>query len=123
MKFNEDFNTGNYHLRRYGDGWIQINDKRLTTGFILTPAILIETWEPEKFNDLRVDHLQPALAIQAEIILIGTGKNQQLPTADIHRTLVQQGTGFEIMSTDAACRTYNVLTSEDRSVTALLFPL
>ena len=35
--------------------------------------------------------------------------------------LTQAGIGLEIMDTAAACRTYNILMSEDRNVVAALF--
>jgi uncharacterized protein len=31
--------------------------------------------------------------------------------------------GFEVMTTDAACRTFNVLVSESRNVAAMLIPV
>jgi uncharacterized protein len=38
----------------------------------------------------------------------------------ISAEIMQHGSGIEIMSTDAACRTYNVLLGEDRNVLAAL---
>jgi uncharacterized protein len=34
--------------------------------------------------------------------------------------IMSRGVGFEVMATRAACRTYNVLTAEDRRVVAAL---
>ena len=34
----------------------------------------------------------------------------------------RRGIGIEVMSTDAACRTFNVLVSEGRKVVAALLP-
>jgi uncharacterized protein len=33
---------------------------------------------------------------------------------------MERGIGFEVMATDAACRTFNVLAAEDRRVVAVL---
>ena len=53
-------------------------------------------------------------------MLLGTGATQRFPhprlTAPLHRAHV----GLEVMDTRAACRTYNILVAEGRSVTAAL---
>jgi uncharacterized protein len=35
--------------------------------------------------------------------------------------LINSGIGFEIMNTQAACRTFNILMADDRNVVAALF--
>lgn len=42
-------------------------------------------------------------------------------SGSVVQALVQHGIGFEIMRTDAACRTYNVLSSEARRIVAAFF--
>lgn len=124
MKFNEDAESGLYLLKSYGDGWIQINDKRIESGFILGSSVLITEELPAAFHDLEVHHLATLFtqSADADIILIGTGKAQKLPKPDIHQALISHGRGFEFMTTAAACRTYKILNAESRSVLALLFP-
>jgi len=53
-------------------------------------------------------------------MLIGTGTVQRFPDPVALRPLIEAGIGFEIMSTPAACRTYNILVAEDRQVVAAL---
>ncbi len=55
--------------------------------------------------------------------LIGTGQHQVFlpPATQMH--FYRNGTGFEVMTTDAACRTFNVLAAEGRQVVAALLPL
>ena len=65
--------------------------------------------------------LEPLLKAQANVILIGTGKTQQFPSAAIWQKLVANGVGFEVMTTDSACRTYNVLLGDARKVAAAFF--
>jgi len=59
----------------------------------------------------------------AQIVLIGTGAQQQFLPADVLQTLTLAGVGVETMSTPAAARTYNILMMEGRRVVAALFPL
>nr|CAA6820875.1 MAG: Unknown protein [uncultured Thiotrichaceae bacterium] len=122
MKFSEEPTGKYFHLQSYGDGWIQVNQRRIERGFIISADTLSENWEPQLYADLKPEHLTEVFALHTELILIGTGKNQQLPAKDIHKTLIQNQIGFEFMTTDAACRTYNVLLSESRNVAAILFP-
>ena len=65
--------------------------------------------------------LEPLFAGGAEVILIGSGATQAFPPAAVWQALVQHGIGFEVMRTDAACRTYNVLSSEARRIVAAFF--
>ena len=60
-------------------------------------------------------HLPPArcaaLSASAKTVLRPTGATQALASGRI---------GLEVMDLNAACRTYNILVSEDRRVTAAL---
>ncbi|CAA6815647.1 MAG: Unknown protein [uncultured Thiotrichaceae bacterium] len=122
MKFSEDSAEGHYHIQSYGEGWIQANQRRMERGFIIHTDRIIDSWEPLRYADLQPEHLADVFKLQAKLILIGTGEYHQLPTPEIHKALIQQQIGFEFMTTDAACRTYNVLLSEFRDVAAVLFP-
>ena len=55
---------------------------------------------------------------QPEVILIGTGNQLIFPEPSIYIDIVNQGVGIEFMDSGAACRTYNILMSEDRRVIA-----
>jgi uncharacterized protein len=56
-----------------------------------------------------------------ELILLGTGINQQFMHPKIVAFLSQQGIGIEVMATAPACRTFNILQSENRAAWAILF--
>ena len=122
MKFSEDSAERPNRLHSYGTGWIRVNEQRLERGFIISTETLITDWEPAKYADFRPEHLEPVFRLKTELILIGTGVTLQLPNPAIYRALISHRTGFEFMTTDAACRTYNVLLSESRNVAAILFP-
>jgi uncharacterized protein len=55
-----------------------------------------------------------------EVIVFGTGITQTFPPGALVTDILRQGIGFEIMDTAAACRTFNVLTTERRNVIAAL---
>lgn len=80
----------------------------------------MEDWPPQVFEDITLEHLEPALALEPEILIIGTGPSLQFPEARIMAEIQQHGIGLEVLDTAAACRTYNVLVSENRNVVAAL---
>ncbi|MFN3785258.1 MAG: Mth938-like domain-containing protein [Thiothrix sp.] len=121
MKFSEEFNSTAYRISGYGVYWVQVNQQRLTSSFLISSDTLITTWPPQSFATLETQHLDALFNIGAEVILIGTGKRQQLPSPAVWQALVNNGAGFEIMTTDAVCRTYNVLLAEARRVAAAIF--
>lgn len=57
-----------------------------------------------------------ALADEIDVLFVGTGAEiAHIPT-DLRTTLEEAGIGVEVMSSPAACRTYNVLLSEGRRI-------
>lgn len=62
--------------------------------------------------------IQPLLALgdEVDVLFMGTGAEIAHIPAGLRSTLEEAGIGVEVMSTPAACRTYNVLLSEGRRV-------
>ena len=58
-----------------------------------------------------------------EILLIGCGKSAELIEPNLLVDVKKAGIAVESMDTGAACRTFNVLTAEDRQVAAALIPV
>lgn len=53
-----------------------------------------------------------------QFLLLGTGIQQVFPSMEIRRAFSTAGLGLDVMTTGAACRTYNVLLAEGRPVGA-----
>ncbi|MBL8309247.1 MAG: hypothetical protein JNL19_02385 [Burkholderiales bacterium] len=77
-------------------------------------------WPVTCFADIDGGAVAPAAVASNEIVLIGTGRSLRFPKVDALRPLIEAQIGFEVMATDAACRTYNLLLAEGRAVAALL---
>lgn len=107
-------------IRAYAPGRINVSDTLLTHSFIVAADRIVEDWSPQEFKDLTAEHLRAALALEPEILIIGTGKQQHFLAGELMAALSKAGIGLEVMDTAAACRTYNVLLSEDRKVVAAL---
>jgi uncharacterized protein len=106
-------------LLRGADGAVAVvNDRRLTSSFILAPDRLIDTWSVSDPHALANDDLAPLLELDPEVILLGTGATQVFPPPAVMAACLSRGIGIEVMSNAAAARTFNVLASEGRRVVA-----
>ena len=121
MKFAEDHNTDQYQITGYDNDSVRINHKAFSDGFIVTPNHFVSDWKPQCYKDLSATDLTQLFELQPDVILLGTGATQIFPPKEIYLSFVKLGIGFEIMDTQAACRTFNILMSEDRNVAAALF--
>lgn len=92
----------------------------LQHSFLLTPAQLVRDWTPEHYEQLAPEHIEPILALEPELVLLGTGASLRFPHPGFGAPLMQHGIGMEVMDTAAACRTYNILMAEGRHVLAAL---
>ena len=120
MQLTRDI-TAAHLIRSYEPGRIKIGERWLRGHLIVSPEHLIEDWRVAAPADVTLDDLEPALALQPEIVLLGTGATLAWPEADLMSLLAARRIGLEIMSTPAACRTFNVLLGEQRRVVAALF--
>lgn len=117
---NLDENQAQYQVRAFKPGTIQVNKRIFTTSIIITPSQLIENWAPTSADELSSQSLEIIKDLKPDVLLIGTGAEHVLLSPDIYGDLINQGIGVEVMSTIAACRTYNALSAEDRNVVAAL---
>lgn len=120
MKLHVDNATANYRISGYGSGYVAVNDERITRSVIVTPDRLVRDWPPQSYRELSALHLELVAQQKPEIVLLGTGERQHFPSSAILAPLFESGIGIEVMHTAAACRTYNILMSEDRLVAAAL---
>ena len=118
MKFTRELPSSLNLIRSYESDGIRIGERWLRAGFLVSANELIADWPVSSVSALRPEHFLAAFAWQPEIILLGTGTRQVFPARDTHTAIVARGIGFEVMDTGAACRTYNVLVSEQRRVAA-----
>ena len=122
MKFAEDHNEAHYKITGYEAEGIKINGRLFQQPLVLSPTKLISDWKPNEIKLLTAEDLEPFYELKAEVILLGTGKKQQFPSTDVLKQLARMQIGFEIMDTQAACRTFNIIMAEGRNVVAGLFP-
>lgn len=122
MKISLDKNGSDNQIQAYQPGSFKINDQEVTHGVIINEQDYQE-WCPDSIDTLEEKDIESALAYEPDILVMGTGSRQIFPPAQLMVSLAQKRIGLEVMDTAAACRTYNVLRSEGRNVTAAILPI
>ena len=121
MKMHRE-NTARVHrITGYGAGYVSVDEEPLTCSFIVTPESLITEWAPEHMSEMDAAAMQALSELSPAIILLGSGATQIFPPASLLAPVLARGIGIEVMTTAAACRTYNILVAEGRPVAAGLF--
>ena len=121
MKLTDDRSAGINLIRSYTEGALRVGEATLRQSCLIKADRLVTDWRPQSIEELRVEDLAPVFALEPEIVVIGSGKRQRFPDQALLASVLSRGIGCEVMDTGAACRTYNVLASEDRKVVAALF--
>ena len=118
MQLNLEHPEFDYVLRGADGRQALVNDRRLTRSFIVAPRTLVEDWPAADVRTLDIDALAPVLALEPEVVLIGTGDRQGFAPAATMAACLSKGIGLEAMTNAAAARTFNVLAGEGRRVVA-----
>jgi uncharacterized protein len=123
MEFNLEIPHDRFFIRSVSERGIRVSDDYYTVPFIISGQRIIPEWNVASVDDFNEASLQVIFSLEPEVILIGTGNTQIFlpPTLQVH--FFRHKLGFEVMTTDAACRTFNVLVAEGRHVVAALMPL
>ena len=119
MQFNRE-TTDALTVRSFEPGRLRVGEKWFTDNLILTRAEVIAPWPISHAGEVSRSSLAPALEQAPEILLIGTGVAYAMCDTTLIGELARDGIGVEFMDTAAACRTFNVLVHEQRSVVAAL---
>lgn len=107
-----------FFLRGADGASARVNERRLAASFIVAPDKLIECWPFSDIAQLRAASMEALLALQPEVVILGTGATQAFPPAEAMAACLQRGIGIECMTNAAAARTFNVLAGEGRRVVA-----
>lgn len=108
-------------FKEYIDGRIILNIGEYNQPLILSSTEVLEYQdEISDINSINKSHLDLVLSTSPEIIIIGTGKKQLLPPIEIINELAKAGRSVDFMASDTACKTYNLLVNENRSVSCII---
>lgn len=120
MQFHQDTNSARFQIRSHSPGQITVNADVYEKP-ILIAAHHLELWTPA-LQDIAALNWLPVLALQPKIVLIGTGIETIWLSPALLQPLIERQIGYEIMNTGAACRTFTLLTADERRACAILYP-
>jgi uncharacterized protein len=103
----------------YGEGYVMINGERHEGNLIVLPERIL-SWGAAGFEALGESDFEMLAGLGTELVLLGTGASLRFPAPRLTQALALARIGLEVMDTQAACRTYNILMAEERRVAAAL---
>lgn len=111
---------GNW-IREAGAEFVVVGGVRRTRGVIILPERIVD-WPAASAAEVCAARLRLAAEISPppEVVLLGTSPKWALPNPEWAALFAARGSGFEVMTLDAACRTYNILAADGRRVAAAL---
>lgn len=115
---------GRQLIQAYGGGGFAIAGVR-HVGSVLVFPDRTEAWPIESPAQVTAESLARVAkeAANVEILLLGTGGEgsaSEWLLPEVRSALRESGVAFEVLDTGAACRTFNVLLTEDRRAAAAL---
>ena len=98
----------------YGSDHVAVNGNPYRQNIVVLPGQLLPGWTDATFETLTEDDFRKLADLQPEILLLGTGQTLRWPSPSLLQPLMAARIGLEVMDTQAACRTYNILAAEGR---------
>jgi uncharacterized protein len=120
VKLHSDPQSSQNTITGYGIGFLEVNQTPYSHALIIQPEGEVLAWPVEEIQDLSEDHFSMISALLPELVIVGTGKKQVFLNPKILQPLIKAKIGFEMMDSQAACRTYNILMGEGRKVLAAI---
>lgn len=109
---------GRKTITGYGGGGFKINHEFIA-GSLIVFAEAVLPWNIQDAKALSLVDFAAVLAQEGvELLLIGTGRTTALISPEIRAAFKAKNVAIDVMDTGAACRTFNVLLSEERRVAA-----
>ncbi len=118
MALTELGNTSASTLRAVGDDWLETMQQRWESSVMLWSEGA-QDWPVQSMDELTEADFNAALATSPQVMLLATGTTLRFPSHALLASLRRRGVGMEVMDHRAAARTFNLLLSEGRRVTAL----
>ena len=120
MKLHMDNPGLSHRIRACDPDGVTIQQQRYARSLLVSPDHIMPDWPPTGPDELQAAHFDQVAELEPEVVLLGTGDQLRFPAPSILRILHERQIGVEVMTTQAACRTFNILLAEDRRVVAAL---
>jgi uncharacterized protein len=123
MSLQRSQTSGRHRVLSYACGEVRLaGGATLTRSALLMPETLVH-WAASEVGALTTADVETWLALKPELVILSTGETQRFPEPALIARALAAGVGVEVMAQGAACRTYNLLLEDGRSVLlALILP-
>ena len=123
MKLSLTENSRLWSISSYSDDQFVLHGQVFSGSHLFHPKNEPKAWHVSSISELDTAVFDAELIKGVELIIIGTGKKLVFPDDEKLMFFHENNIGVEVMDTAAACRTWNILLSEDRNVMAALIPV
>ena len=120
MKLQADRIEGTNAIARHGPDGVIVNGREHRSSVVVPWQGDIIEWPVSSFDGLTESHFKALADLKPELVIFGSGSRIRFAKPALLRPLIDARIGVETMDTPAACRTYNVLLAEGRTVVAAL---
>ena len=121
MLVSQDTQGGQNLIQAYEPGKIKIANVIYQENIIIDNHTIFKNKLPNHFSEITLEHLQFVIDHKPQVLLIGCGKSPLFLPEEYATKIMRKPIGLEVMTSQAACRTFNVLLSENRKVSLVLF--
>ncbi len=119
MKLQPD-RSSTQTITGHGPGWVAVDGERINHSLIVGSGGQRLPWSSGIFEELREADFARLAELDVEVVIFGSGNRIRFPRPAWIAPLAARRIGIETMDTAAACRTYNILAQEGRTVAAAL---
>ena len=120
MELVEDKNNNNFNIKKYSDRTIYFSNSNYIEPIVFHQDN-ISAFSVLKPESITIKDLQNYFA-SVNLVLIGTGEKNIILSQELIKHMHKLNKGLEFMNTESACKTHNLLLSEKRSFTSILYP-
>ncbi len=119
MKLQPD-RSSTQTITGHGPGWVAVDGERIEHSVVVSSSGQRLPWSCSTFEALGEADFARLAELDVEVVIFGSGNRIRFPRPAWIAPLAARRIGIETMDTAAACRTYNILAQEGRTVAAAL---
>ena len=120
MKFHEIYSDNLNIIDAYDQNSVTIKNNTYKNGVIIFPEKIINKFSIKDYKDLNNNNLYEVFKYKPELILIGSNLKNKILDNAVQILFIEKKIPFESMNFDSACRTFNILLSEQRKAVLIL---
>lgn len=107
-------------IEGYGNKSFKINGVQHSNNLIVLPKSILN-WDINDLSDITYESLEAIFNVDnVDLLLIGCGEKHLPLDSSLTQKFIKRNNSIEVMTTGAACRTYNVLLAEGRNIAAAI---